>query len=107
MRWKALEFLGNLHPSDKITFDFKSINCQPIVQVLENFENELMFMIKNIQFRKVSNSFQSQVNEDIKLIRSLFPETNLATFMKRTGKLMKSYCMKTSQRLKRKWIRRK
>ena len=26
MRWKALEFLGNLHSSDKVTFDFKSRN---------------------------------------------------------------------------------
>ena len=48
MRWKILEILGNLH-SDKITFGFKSRNCPPIVQELKNFENELMFMIKNIQ----------------------------------------------------------
>ena len=69
MRWKTLEFLGNLHSSDKITFDFKSRNCPPIVQEVENFENELMFIIKNIQFRKVNNSFQNQLNEDIKQIK--------------------------------------
>ena len=28
-----------------------------------------MFMIKNIQFRKVNNSFQNQLNEDIKQIK--------------------------------------
>ena len=28
-----------------------------------------MFMIKNIQFRKINNSFQSQLNEDIKQIK--------------------------------------
>ena len=39
------------------------------LQELENFENELMFMIKNIQFRKINNSFQSQLNEDIKQIK--------------------------------------
>ena len=66
MRWKALEILGKLHSSDKITYSFKSRNCPPVVQELENFENELLFMIKNIQFRKVNNSFQSQLNEDIK-----------------------------------------
>ena len=41
----------------------------PIMQELENFENELLFMIKNIQFRKVNTSFQSQLNEDIKQIK--------------------------------------
>ena len=69
MRWKTLEFLGNLHSSDKVTFGFKSRNCSPIVEELENFENELMFMIKNIQFRKVNSSFQRQLNEDIKQIK--------------------------------------
>ena len=40
----------------------------PIVQELENFGNKL-FMIKNIQFRKVNPSFQSQLKEDIKQIK--------------------------------------
>ena len=39
MAWKALEFLGNLHSSDKVTVVFKSKNCPPIVQELENFKN--------------------------------------------------------------------
>ena len=69
MRWKTLEFLGNLHSSDRITVDFKSKKCPPIVQELENFENELMLMIKNVKFRKVNNSFESQLNEDIKQIK--------------------------------------
>ena len=69
MRWKALEFLGKLHSSDKIIYSFKSRNCPPIVQELGNFENELLFMIKNIQFRKINNSFQSPMNEDIKQVK--------------------------------------
>ena len=69
MRWKALEFLGKSHSSDKITYGFKSRNYPPIVHELENFENELLFLIKNIQFRKVNNNFQSQLNEDIKQIK--------------------------------------
>ena len=36
---------------------------------MENFENELLLMIKNIQFRKGNNSFQNQLNEDIKQIK--------------------------------------
>ena len=66
---KSPRILGNLNSLHKITFGFKSRNCSPIMQELENFENELMFMIKYIQFRKVNNSFQSQTNEDIKQIK--------------------------------------
>ena len=69
MRRKALEFLGKLHSSDKITYGFKSRNYPPIVHELENLENELLFLIKNIQFRKVNNNFQSQLNENIKQIK--------------------------------------
>ena len=69
MRRKALEFLGKLHSSDKVTYGFKSRNYPPIVHELENFENELLFLIKNIQFRKVNNNFQSQLNENIKQIK--------------------------------------
>ena len=113
MRWKILEFLGKLNSSDKITYGFKSRNCPPIVHELENLNewNELLFMIKNIQFRKVNNSFQNQLNEDIKQIKRdskiFVPADKLATFIKWTGKLMKSYYMKTSQGLVRKRIGRK
>ena len=110
MTWKALEFLGKLHSSDKIMYGFKSRNRLPIIHELEHFENKLLFMIKNIQFRKVNNSFQNQLNEDIKQIKRdskiFVPADKLATFIKWTGKLMKSYYMKTSQRLTRKRTRR-
>ena len=36
---------------------------------VENFENELMLVTKNIDFRKANNSFQSQLNEGIKHIK--------------------------------------
>ena len=39
IRWKTLEFLGNLHSSVKVTFGFKSRNFPSFVQELENFEN--------------------------------------------------------------------
>ena len=110
MRWKTLEFLGNLHSSDKITFGFKSRNCPPIVEELENFENELMFMIKNSQFRKINNSFQRQLNEDIKQIKRdskiLVPADKSRNVYKMDRETYEKL-MKTSQRLTRKRIRRK
>ena len=36
---------------------------------VKNFENELMLVTKNIDFRKANNSFQSQLNEGIKHIK--------------------------------------
>ena len=36
---------------------------------VENFENELMLVTKNIDFKKANNSFQSQLNEGIKHIK--------------------------------------
>ena len=49
---KSPRILGNLNSLDKITFGFKSRNCPPIMQELENFENELMFMKSKQQFSK-------------------------------------------------------
>ena len=33
---------------------------------LSNFENDLLLMIKNIEFRKINNSFQERLSNDIK-----------------------------------------
>ena len=102
MRWKTLEFLGNLHSPNKITVDFNSRNCSPIVQEVEIFENELMLMIKNIQFRRVNNSFGSQMNEDIKQIKrdskTFVPADKSRNIYKMDRETYESYCMKTSQR---------
>ena len=54
MRWKALQFLGKLQSTNKETFGFRP----PAVEELTNFENNLLLMIKNIQFRHISSTFQ-------------------------------------------------
>lgn len=53
----------------KKIFSFKSKICRPLVQELEYLENKLMLMIKNIRFKNVGSSFQSQLNKDIKQIK--------------------------------------
>lgn len=55
--------------SKKKIFSFKSKICRPLVQDLEYLENKLMLMIKNIRFKNVGSSFQSQLNKDIKQIK--------------------------------------
>ena len=65
IRWKALEFLGKLDSTEKETYGFRSRNCPPIVEEVANFENDLMLMIKNVQFKYIKNNFQTKLKEDI------------------------------------------
>ena len=67
-RWKALQFLGKLESTNKETFCFWSRKCPPAVEELTNFENDLMLMLKNIQFRHINSTFDEQLKKDIQEI---------------------------------------
>ena len=69
MRWKALAFLGKLKSSDKDNYGFKTATCPSSVKELLPFENDMMDMIKNLEFKKVNNEFQSNLRNDIRQIR--------------------------------------
>ena len=67
----ALEFLGQLSSNNNTeTYDFQSITCPPAVEELSDFEKDLLLMIKNIEFRKINNSFQEKLSNDIKKIKN-------------------------------------
>ena len=72
MSWKALEFLGKLNKKNNNTetYGFQSIRFPPAVEELSNFENNLLLMIKNIEFRKINKSFQERLSNDIKQIKN-------------------------------------
>ena len=72
MRWKTLEFLGKLDNDDnnRETYGFKSTKCPPVVPELSQFENHLMYLVKNLEFRKVNNEFQNKLNNDINQIKT-------------------------------------
>ena len=70
MRWKTLEFLGKLDSTRKETYGFNSCKCPPIVDELSDFENKLMFLVKNIEFRNINNRNISNLNDDIKRINT-------------------------------------
>ena len=65
IRQTALDFLGKVDPTEKETYGYRSRNCPPIVEEVANFENDLMMMIKNIQFKYIKNDFQTKLKEDI------------------------------------------
>ena len=70
MRWKTLDFLGKLDSTRKETYGFNSCKCPPIVDELSDFENELMLLVKNIEFKNFINNFQKNLNDDIKRINT-------------------------------------
>ena len=69
MRWEALAFFGKLKSSDKDSYSFKTVNCPSSVKELAPFENDVMNVIKNLEFKKVNSEFQSNLRNDIRQIR--------------------------------------
>ena len=67
MRCKAIAFLGS---SDKNNYSFKTVKCPSSVKELVPFENEMMDMIKKLEFKRVNNEFQSNLRTDIRQIRT-------------------------------------
>ena len=68
MRWKALAFLGKLKSSHKDNYGFKTAICPCSIKELVPFENDMMDMIKNLEFKRVNNEFQSNLRNDIRQI---------------------------------------
>ena len=70
VRWKALAFLyPNQYREIKETFGFKSEKNPPEIMEIKSFEDRILNMIENVQFREKSrrkNSFQKQMSNDIK-----------------------------------------
>ena len=72
MRWKTLEFLGKLDNDDnnREAYGFKSTKCPPAVPELSQFETDLMYLVKNLEFRKVNNELKNKLNNDINQIKT-------------------------------------
>ena len=65
MRWKVLEFMGKLEGPTKNTYGFKSRKCPPTIKELAKFESDMMYMIKNVEFRKIDSEFLNKIKNDI------------------------------------------
>ena len=70
IRWKAFfyEKSGNTPESIADSFGFKSVRTPPKNEHLNAFESDLYDMVRNIEFKRVSSEFQSNLSKDIKLI---------------------------------------
>ena len=54
----------------KENYGFKSRTCPPPVKEMENFENDLVEMAQNVEFREVNNAFQREMKKDMKDVRN-------------------------------------
>ena len=73
MRWKAIHFNNNDSTDNNIEdntewYGLKSPYSPRQVKELIPFENDLVELIRNIKFRKIRNTFQEKLKEDIKLV---------------------------------------
>ena len=66
MRWKAFHFLNPTESTNKETYGFKSRNSPPRIPELIPFEDGMLDLIQNIQFKDIKCKFQNQMNSDIK-----------------------------------------
>ena len=74
MRWKAIHFNKNDSKDNKIEdntewYGLKSPYSPRQVKELIPLENDLVELIRNIKFRKIRNTFQEKIKEDIKFIK--------------------------------------
>ena len=75
MRSKAIHFNNNTsidNNKEEITkwYRLKSPYSPRQVKELIPFENDLVELIRNIKFRKIRNTFQEKIKEEIKLIKA-------------------------------------
>ena len=72
MRWRAFYYLSQQKCDNNIkeTFGFTSRKCPTPCSDLIPFEKDLSDMVTSLKFRHVKDSFQRELNEDIRKIKS-------------------------------------
>ena len=71
LRWRVVFYLNpTKHQTSKQTFGLKSTKRCEAVPELKEFEDKLFENVKNIKFKKVSNSFQNKLRADINTIKN-------------------------------------
>ena len=70
LRWKVLFFLKPSNKSSKNNYGFKSTKIPPPIPQLEAFEDDLINMVENIEFKNISNKFQEQLKTEQEAIKN-------------------------------------
>ena len=74
MRWKAF-FYNNWNESQQShiieeKYCIRTQKSQPSISELKGFENDLISLIKNIEFRKTGDKFQNKLMTDVRKINT-------------------------------------
>ena len=98
MRWKAFHFLNPEQSTAKETFGFKTKNSLPAIEEMKNFEEGMINIIQNIEFKDIKCQFQNSLNEDIKSVKNddrLFVKADKSTNFYKVDTTTTSYCRQT------------
>ena len=69
-RWRVLLFLNPRRAKSKETFGFKTLRIPPPLPETAEFENDLIDMIKGIEYKNVSNEFQDKLKAEKETIQN-------------------------------------
>ena len=64
LRWRCFFYLNPSQKPEKETYGFRSIRAAPRVRELDKLEESLQDLVKNVKFRKYSNSLQRDLKQD-------------------------------------------
>ena len=71
LRWRTFFYLNpDLVPAQIETYGFPSPKSPPYVQELKEFENGIAQIVENIKFKKAHNTFQTELKNDVREIRT-------------------------------------
>ena len=67
MRWKAHFFLNgsNQQKTKKENYGFKTVRTPPKNKLLDNFEKELINMVRNVEFSERTSDFQKKLKDEV------------------------------------------
>ena len=70
LRWKVLHFFRPNMRNSKETYEFKSLKNPPPIPEIKPFENDLIDLIKNIEFENKTNPFQQQLKNEKEMVKN-------------------------------------
>ena len=94
MRWRAFFYLGNEdegdEQEDRKHYGFNSRRCPPQIDELKSFEDDMVKLIGNVQFRRPHDSFQRALQKDTTFIKGsqdIFVPADKTRNLYRIGKM--------------------
>ena len=75
LRWKSIFIINNRKETTEfcasgLGYGLKSNKCPPQLKELIPFADDLIDLVKNINFRKITNDFQMKLHEYLRKVRS-------------------------------------